>query len=427
MKISRPAFVGRLLPTDHIQLISLVVGVTGKVRCMKNHSEPSFAFMVSAEGGPLPVDPDSLRSCVPLSRPGLQSKPDSHVTYNEYLQGIKLVISNNWTQFSETVNELASPDSGEITQIEVIAEKHGSDYHPARIRAHCGDTVVSLVVNAALTNRGKARLAREFQVLRQLHRDRGSDFIPKVYFLGKEPIKLIGGNVTDAVMFFGQWFDGFHEFHLSEGTGSSPLEMVLWDRHRGLRVLDRGTVFDIYRRAALILTYYYDTDNFSEIFPWHHAAGDFVAAVNGGSAEVRLIAARDFSPRIVFLEDTSQNRLEGLVHFLANLTVRMRLDRLDGVGDLVWADDHCLQAALRGFLDAVSLRVAEGSLDLWLAHQFLDFAAQVDPRDLAGVFGTVLESYDENAPDVPVVVEHLADHVFQVFRMLRSLSCSRGD
>jgi len=383
--------------------------------------------MVSAEGGPLPVGPHTLESFVPLSRPGLKSPVDSVITYEAYLQGIKSFIMDNWTDFAEVVQEQTPHDRSKITKIEVVAEKHGSDYHPARIRAHCGGTVVSLVVNAALTDRGKARLVHEFQVLKKLQMGRGNDFIPKVYFLGKEPIKLIGSKNADSVMFLGEWFEGFHEFHLSATDSSSQLETVLWDRDRGLRILDIGSVLDIYRRAALILTYYYDTETFSEIFPWHHAAGDFVAAVSGNGVDVRLITARDFSPRIVFVEDTAENRLEGLVHFLANLTVRMRLDRLDGVGDVVWAGDHCLQASLRGFVDAVSLRLAEGSLDQWLANQFFDFAAQVVPRDLASIFGTVLESYDENAPDVPVVVEHLADHVFQVFRMLRNLSGSASE
>jgi hypothetical protein len=33
----------------------------------------------------------------------------------------------------------------------------------------------------------------------------------------------------------------------------------------------------------------------------------------------------------------------------------------------------------------------------------------------------VTESYDEEAPDSPVILDHLVDHIFEVYRMFQGL------
>jgi len=104
------------------------------------------------------------------------------------------------------------------------------------------------------------------------------------------------------------------------------------DSERGHCFLSPGESGLIYHQASSILTCFYDVETFEEIFPWHHAAGDFVARRANGEMDLKLVAARQYAARVGFPEDSPQDRIMALVMFLTNLTVRMRLDRIDGVG-----------------------------------------------------------------------------------------------
>jgi hypothetical protein len=49
-----------------------------------------------------------------------------------------------------------------------------------------------------------------------------------------------------------------------------------------------------------------------------------------------------------------------LLIFFLNLSIRMRLDRYDGVGDIVWADGPVVQSTLDGVMDGLALIIASG-------------------------------------------------------------------
>jgi len=118
------------------------------------------------------------------------------------------------------------------------------------------------------------------------------------------------------------------------------------------------------------------------------------------------------------------NRIKALMIYLANLTVRRRLDRLDGVGEIAWAGDHAVDSTIRGFLAGMKAQVEDGMCDDMLVRQFLPAAKGLSPGELAEIFQIVTDSYDEDAPDLPVILDHLVDHILQVYRVLQELhSC----
>jgi hypothetical protein len=82
-------------------------------------------------------------------------------------------------------------------------------------------------------------------------------------------------------MFMGDWLDGFHEFHLTRRTDNDKLAMVIWDGAEDRCLLSTKQERTMYRKAAMILTACYDPVSSCQIFPWHHAAGDFVIRVDG--------------------------------------------------------------------------------------------------------------------------------------------------
>jgi len=303
-----------------------------------------------------------------------------------------------------------------------VAEKHGSEYHPARVMVGGTAPRSSFVVNVAINERGRNRLTGDFQLLRKLGSQLPRIFVPAAYFAGDVSIHQNSDDRVDLSMFVGEWLEGFHEFHLSVDEANRSLATVVWDTDLGYGALPIAECESLYKQAAFILTYYYDPNRFREVFPWHHAAGDFVVSRLNGGVRVKLITVRQYAPRLIVEHDTPENRLQALMLFIANLTVRMRLDRLNGVGEIAWADDHCVTATIQGALDGLMAKSQDEMCDPALVAAFLASANSMSPEDVTRLFAEVVESNDKDAPDMPVIRRHLADHILLVYRNFQSLS-----
>ena len=222
-------------------------------------------------------------------------------------------------------------------------------------------------------------------------------------------------------MFLGEWLDDYHEFHLSQEDHNGSPATILWDMNRGHIFLSEIEAAEVYRQVAFILTYYYDTRTFNEVYPWHHASGDFVVCRSGGTTRVKLITVRQYASRMVFEHKAPENVIEALLVFFVNLTLRMRLDRYDGIGPVAWAGGHCVQATLGGFLDALRTKIVERSCDRVLVQEFIRMAGGLSPTELVQIFQPAVEAYDPDAPDVPVVLDNLAEHIFLVYQAFQKL------
>jgi len=373
---------------------------------------------------------EALNTPIPLALEGASETISFQITYGVYLAAVRRFVLDNFDQVLEAVNQRCGGIPQIVDSIDLIAEKHGGDYHPARVRIHTAGALVSFVANVAVTSRGWCRLEEDFRLLQHLREKYGecsSRFLPSPYFTGSVRVDSGDGRELGASIFLAEWFDGYHEFHLSMKSSDRTPDVVLWDNDAGHRVLSVQESLEIYRQASFILTGLYDADTFQEVFPWHHAAGDFIASGTNRHVDVKLVTVRQYSARVTFEKDDPLNRMHALLLFLANLTVRMRLDRLDGVGDTGWADDRCVEAVLRGFWDALPAKEAAADSGADLTREFKDFVSSLSLNDLVDVFRSVVGSYDSEAPDLPVVVEHLPDHIFQVFQRLRvAVGCQKG-
>ena len=159
-------------------------------------------------------------------------------------------------------------------------------------------------------------------------------------------------------MFLGEWLVGFHEFHLTRGGPGGETRVVLWDPENGNRILGHDQVKALYAQIAMVLTHYFNVSTAECIRAWHHAAGDFVVNLAGDTPAARLVTAREYRP-LLQLEATPAGRsvkrlLEALLVFFLSLTIRMRLDRLDGVGEIAWAGPVAVEGALAGVLEALT-------------------------------------------------------------------------
>ncbi|MBW2331328.1 MAG: hypothetical protein JRF30_10510, partial [Deltaproteobacteria bacterium] len=196
-------------------------------------------------------------------------------------------------------------------------------------------------------------------------------------------------------------------------------KLVLWDTEKNPCHLSRPQAWQIYSQAARILTLYYDLETFEQIFPWHHAAGDFVVKTQEKSIDVRLVTARQYAPMLERSEGVSVH--EGLLFFLLNLSVRMRLDRLDGVGAVAWADDRCVDATLKGFVEGVRIKQDKGFVDAGFVNGFLQYLCSLGKEDLSYRFHILIDACDQAAPDIPVIRSHLERHISNFHLALQDL------
>lgn len=300
----------------------------------------------------------------------------------------------------------------DIEELLISSEKHGSDYHPARIEVMVGDLCAVFVMNVALTARGRARLGREFEALEHLNKKHDFPFLPRTYFQGE-------AFHTPMPMFLADWFQGYHEFHLSMDKEDNSQGLVLWDTERGHYRLSEPQVRQVYHQSARILTLYYDLETFEQIFPWHHAAGDFVVKKQGEAIDVKLITVRQYASMLEPSQGLSVQ--EALLLFLLNLSLRMRLDRLDGVGAVAWADDGCVDATVEGFLAGLRAKEREGVIETGFVGRFVSYPGSLAIEDLADGFSAIVDAYDQRAPDLPVIRGHCQSHILKFHSALQSL------
>ena len=246
----------------------------------------------------------------------------------------------------------------------------------------------AFVVNVAAGSTGAAVIEKDWRNLRRLASDFGHDFLPRVYDVGSVELKRTGAKRAprrSVKMFLGQWLEGFHEFHLSSPAPEGPLQTIIWDGAAGNRPLKAHQARELYRRCAEILAAYYNVETFEHIGAWHHAAGDFVVCDRQGRTDVRLVTVREYVPLLQNVPPEAGAVLPALLLFLLKTSLRMRLDRLDGVGDPVWAGDDAVGSTVAGGFDGLERQQRHGTIPDGLTRAFRQYLRRQSPGELGGM------------------------------------------
>ncbi len=366
--------------------------------------KPAIRYLVASPAGDVPVDNDRLD--YPLEADPLKTP------YRVYFRVITNFLSReNFRLFLEAVNESQSTDFdlSAINEIIVRTEKHGALYHPASIECVTAGKKVKFGLNVAVTDTGKDSLKREFAILKTLNARFNLPYIPKPYCLDE---------LHSMVFLLEEWFEGYHEFHLSLNHNGAQ-QVKLWEYGKGDRFLSSEQGFEIYRQIAMILTLYYDIENYRMIFPWHHAAGDFIVKPNDETPiDVRLTTVRGYEPFMGSDTNEMINPVLALFYFLLHLSIQMRLDKLDGVGDVVWADEKCVDATLAGFF--LGLESKKAFLNYCGSQgEFLTLLRSFSVDDLVTTFKPIIKQY-EKTKDFPVIERNFGNHVDRLYLTLRN-------
>lgn len=379
----------------------------------------NISYLFASAQGDVPVKEETL------TRPFFSSPLETHpfLTLGDFFQAVEnFVLRDGAHDLSGLLTRLwdRAVNPQEIDQILIRYEKYGSLYQMASAEVlSCGHRA-KFAVSAALSSMAKTCLAHEFEILKELDHRFQLPFLPEPYF--KDVILIEKGEASETfVMILSEWFEGYHEWHFS-GDDADEEGIVIWDLEQGYR---RGTVretFETIRQAAKILTLYYDTETFQHIFPWHHGAGDFVVRTGEKGIDVRLVTVRGYDPAVSSDTGGWIDPLTAITLFFLNMTVKMRLDKLEGMGEPVWAPAFILPAVLDGFFEALYLKEAEDDYHAGKIDGLIRLLRSLDEVTLRNRLHSLMLPYRQYDPvDSEIIEKHLEDHARELHEAIQDM------
>ncbi|MFO7599325.1 MAG: hypothetical protein R6X27_05880 [Candidatus Desulfacyla sp.] len=384
-----------------------------------NNSDMFIDYLFSSPGGDIPLGPKDL------ARPFLiaPSEPHPFLTLGDYFETIKRFVlkdGGNCLTNALEARAIRENDLDTIKRIRIRSEKHGVLYHVASVEIFVDDRPVKFAVSTAVSNGAKSCLTNEYEIVRSLCRSLRPSYLPKIYEKGD--VICQGGHPSHETLtlMLSEWFEDYHEWHFSMDETDNRQKICIWDLENGHRYASEEEAFEIFRQASRILTLYYDPHTFKQIIPWSHAAGDFVVKTGDDGIHVRLTTARGYRSIMDFFSEDAVHPMIAMAYFFLNLTVRMRLDRLNGVEETVWAGDFIVQAVGEGFFEALGIMGGKGMLTSNEIQECRSLLQSLAEDDLERLFKPLLALYQEESPDeFHVIHAHLKGHVGSLYRTLQ--------
>jgi len=377
-------------------------------------------YCFASPDGDVVLDPEQLR------QPFLLAPDREHpfLTLGDYFSCMeRFVCRDNGQLLNRVLHDHfpACKTFRRLKKITIASEKHGALYHIARVMLRTADATGTLAITAAVEEKSRESLQSEFLRIGALNEKHTPSYLPAVYCHGHEQCRTPAGTATIAFV-LGQWLTGFHEWHLAIDPTDQSEKIRLWDTGAGNRFLSAREARELLRQAAAILTRYYDWRTFAQIRAWHHAAGDFVFRNRDGRVEVRLITVRDYGPPAGFSAAKGKNTETGLVVFLLNLALRMRLDRLDGIGVPAWLEGFAVEESVRGFLETLAAFEKEQELPAGFVDQFRTLLTTFDQQDFAEIYQQLLAVDEQTPADEAILLKNrLPEHCHQLCKAVAAL------
>lgn len=426
---------------------------------------PWFTFYIPGEKGAISFESDLWH--LPLSGnsgdflkniqvPGVVTGPEP--TIGDYFSAARIFLENENCQLLDAALSAMAGKGEEndpIQAVELFLEKHGAFYHPLRVKVLSKTgRLATLVLNGAVSKPGLALIEKEYQLLANLEKQAAIVYTPRVFGAGIQalaisnsekatsfddspldtiPLDAIPGNLNsdkrNVGFLLGEWFEGFREFHISIRDGK-PI-IAVWASNGDIDYLSLGKASIIYEQIAHILTVHYNVDTGEQIFPWHHAAGDFVVNPLAEGFPVRLITLRGYAS---LMEVDSGGAgpggqiLPSLLFFFLNLTLRTQMDRLDGVGPLTFLGETVLESTINGFLRGLDDK-AEQSLThgvpgpreiTGLRNIFVEFMAGFSREQIEAILENLIEAWPANASERTMAGAHLKSHASFVHSLFKN-------
>jgi hypothetical protein len=386
-----------------------------------------FSFFLSNRDHPVTCDHPFWGRPLPVFRPGLPGVRENTdkqpvITYRDYFQAVQDFLAEHAWQALVNVSAqrlAASPDVIELEAVAVFLVKHGQYYHPSRIEVTAAGMKLNFVLNVAVSAEGLTTIQKEAATLARLNQLYPAGFLPRVYAQGEVMAEC--GQIVG--MFLGEWFDGYHEFHVCRKEDSATPRILVWDSAGGEQLLTAEQSLELYRRMAFVLTYYYNLQTLERIGSWHHAAGDFVIRRGSAGLDVKLITVRRYATAFDLNPSRAEASLilDGLMLFLADTLLRMRLDRVDGTGEMIWSDDSAVYGGLLGFLEALAAKAPMPALPDTPLVCFLAYLSRCTRDDITELSRVIWDHYRADSCEFDVLRRGLPSHARKVYEAIRTV------
>ena len=378
---------------------------------------PRFSFFIFHSKEPVTADSRIWHESIPLRLDTLMKQDGDGESVNHaayFLAAQRFFEADSFEVITRAVSRRLNRDvaATDIEEIRICLQKHGEFYHPARIEIVAYQKQLSFVLNVAVSETGRRFIEAEFHLLNRLNSEQPHPYLPQAYGFGRTV-----SNGKNFAMFLGQWFDGYHEFHISIDPSDKTTKIMVWDDARGRFFLSAEQTKILYARVSKILTDYYNLESFEQIFSWHHAAGDFIVKIENEKLELRLVTVRRYAAIFENQHKTQsasgdpQRILQALLIFFLNLSIHIRLDRLDGIGEMVWSDSIAVEPTLIGFLEALSLKPDVSSLPDSPLACFIAYLASCTEGDLIDLTAAIVNRFNPQMPWLAVVQKNISSHV----------------
>jgi hypothetical protein len=374
-------------------------------------------YSFSSPNGDVTVDDTTL------ARPFIVRPFQNHpfITLGDYLFAIRdLVLRENGQSLTTLLSHLWKRPVN-IAEVDVVAiryEKYGTLYHISSVEIATEKQHVRLTVSAALSDESKEALDREFGLLQRLGSEKSPSYLPQIYCKHTVQIRKAEGSET-FLMTLSEWFENYHEWHFSRNEEGRE-RIIIWDTKGGYRFASGKEAYEIIRQASAILTFYYNTETYHRIFPWHHGGGDFIVKATEGVADVKLVTARGYQPVGLSEQDLKISPVRAIILFFLETTVKMRLDKYEGMGESTWADTSVVEATTDGFIQALRVRESKGDVLPVKVDELLTELRTLTEEDVKTLLQSGMDEYRSDDPsDYRVILSHLDDHARDLYRALQ--------
>jgi hypothetical protein len=191
---------------------------------------------------------------------------------------------------------------------------------------------------------------------------------------------------------------------------------------KGYRSISQEDITKIIFEASKILTLYYDPVTFHRIYPWHHGAGDFIAKLKKDDLDVRLISVRGYNPINQMLKREIFGPVDAIIFFLIEMTVKMRIDKKEGMGNPVWAGNFILPSVLGGFIEGIRMKEVEESFPGIASKEILAHLTGIGRKDFHSMFMRYLDEYIKTDPvDSSLIRVHSEQHIADLYHAIQKL------
>jgi hypothetical protein len=315
-------------------------------------------------------------------------------------------------------------DSSALGPIDICLAKHGQFYHPAKVEVEASGRRYAWALNVAVSDAGLRIYRREYQCLKRLADEFPVAYAPRVF----DAALVLTGDKGPLGLFLAEWFDGFCEFHLGISPVNGQKRVSVWLDNGNCLELTQLQVQEVIRKASMILTYYFNPDTLEQIYPWHHGAGDFIVRIQNQAIQVRLSTVRDYAS--LFQPPKKDSRkaldevalLEALFVFWLNISMRIRLDRSDGVGELVIYDDGVLAPMANGFFQGLDLMREWRALPPVFAQAVKAYFLSRTPGEWEDLARATLSRYPSDGAEATLFESHLENHLTLLRQALQSVT-----